>query len=334
MTVTHVVRIDAGLYWGGGEIQAERTAEALAGIGVDVRRFQPLDRELGDLVHFFGPFSYYEEIAHHLRERGVPYVVSPIFVTHRSPGRLRQRAMRQKLLGGYERDASAFLRGARELYTLTKQEEENLVSYYGSGLPRMIRVPNGVEERFASGDPSEARQTLGMDGRFALHIGTIEPDKNQLGTIRAAGSDVPLVILGRVNAAAYLEQCRREASPNVVFLDPVPHDSPLLASLMAAAHVFCLPSRRELFPLSALEATVAGCRLVLADRWGSREIWGEDAHYVDTDNPDQLRKALVEEMAMDRPSPSERTSFLSRYSWTGVARQLAERYREVASCQS
>lgn len=326
MRVTHVVRIDAGLYRGGGEIQAERTREALAALGVDVHVFHPLDREVGDLVHFFGPFDYYADVAEHLK---VPYVASPIFVTPRTTARLRWRRFRQRFLDfQYPKKQLRFLRGAKELYPLTELEEANLCAYFGD-LPPMHRIPNGVEARFAHGDAEAFRREFGIAEPFILHTGTIDPSKNQLNLIRAAGTDLRVVILGRESDPDYAAKCRATAGANVTFLAPLPNDSPLFAGAYAAAHVFCLPSYREIFSLSALEATVAGAQLVLSNRWGGPAIWGDDAAYVDPDDVAGIRGALEGALSKPRADAARSERYLTKYSWEAVAKQLIVRYEAV-----
>ena len=65
-----------------------------------------------------------------------------------------------------------------------------------------------------------------------------------------------------------------------------------LADKMGRASVFVLPARYEPFGLSALEAALAGCALVLGDIPSLREVWGDAALYVPPDQPEVLQEAL------------------------------------------
>jgi len=64
-----------------------------------------------------------------------------------------------------------------------------------------------------------------------------------------------------------------------------------LARWLEAA-IFALPARYEPFGLSALEAGLAGCALVLGDIPSLREVWGDAALFVSPDQPAQLEAAL------------------------------------------
>jgi glycosyltransferase involved in cell wall biosynthesis len=65
-----------------------------------------------------------------------------------------------------------------------------------------------------------------------------------------------------------------------------------LADWMARASIFALPARYEPFGLSALEAALAGCALVLGDIRSLREVWADTAVYVPPGNRAALASAL------------------------------------------
>jgi glycosyltransferase involved in cell wall biosynthesis len=62
------------------------------------------------------------------------------------------------------------------------------------------------------------------------------------------------------------------------------------------AAIYVLPARYEPFGLSALEAGLADCALVLGDIPSLREIWGKAAVFVPPDDPEALRYSLIDLM--------------------------------------
>ena len=58
------------------------------------------------------------------------------------------------------------------------------------------------------------------------------------------------------------------------------------------AAIYALPARYEPFGLSALEAALSGCALVLGDIPSLREVWGDAAVFVPPDDAGGLRDAL------------------------------------------
>jgi glycosyltransferase involved in cell wall biosynthesis len=69
-------------------------------------------------------------------------------------------------------------------------------------------------------------------------------------------------------------------------------DEQELAAWMGRAAVYALPARYEPFGLTALEAALAGCALVVGDIASLREIWGDAALYVEPNDHDALRHTL------------------------------------------
>jgi len=97
---------------------------------------------------------------------------------------------------------------------------------------------------------------------------------------------------------------------------------PLLPSLP-------FPSHNEVFPLTALEAGVARCALVLGSTWGAQGIYGDKALYVDPANPAEIRKGIESALAKGRNTPAVQQELLSNYSWRGVTERLKTVYEEA-----
>lgn len=66
-----------------------------------------------------------------------------------------------------------------------------------------------------------------------------------------------------------------------------------LAAWLGRSSIYCLPARYEPFGLSALEAALAGCALVLGDIPSLREIWRNRAVFVPPEDPEALADALT-----------------------------------------
>jgi len=71
-------------------------------------------------------------------------------------------------------------------------------------------------------------------------------------------------------------------------------DPEILAQWFSRAPIFILPARYEPFGLSALEAALSGCALVLGDIESLREIWDGAALFVRPEDPEHIRETLVE----------------------------------------
>lgn len=334
MRVTFVARLDAGLFYGGGELQLLRTRQALEALGVEVNVHAPFDREMGEVVHFFGPFAYFWEIAEVCLERKIPYVWSPIYLAGRRGIQLSAHALRRRLTDRRElRSLRRLARGSAATLLLSSEEDRRLTTFLGEPPLCPHRVPNGIEPRFFEATPELFRERTGIEGPFVLHTGRFEPRKNQLRLIHALrDSSLSLVLIGLKGSADYEAACRREAGPNVHFLDPIPHDDPLLPSAYAAARVFCLPSGDEILSLSGLEAGAAGCAIVLGRGWGAEEHFGPWARLVEVESVASIRQAVLEAWDTPREVARQQEYFRSGYSWQAVAAQIDEIYQKVSRC--
>jgi glycogen synthase len=65
-----------------------------------------------------------------------------------------------------------------------------------------------------------------------------------------------------------------------------------ISQQLARAAIFALPARYEPFGLSALEAALSGCALVLGDIPSLREIWDDTAIFVPPDDANAVSRAL------------------------------------------
>jgi len=105
-----------------------------------------------------------------------------------------------------------------------------------------------------------------------------------------------------------------------------------LAVWQGSAAIFALPARYEPFGLSALEAGLAGCALVLGDIPSLREVWGDAAVFVPPDQPDALAQVLQRLIAdvswRERMAQRARVCAL-RYTPERMAREYVALYARL-----
>lgn len=308
----------------------DKTAEELKALGVEVDYLTPLSRSFGDVVHFFGCFDAHWGVAELAQQRGVPIVWTPIYNSPRGAFMEGVRGFRKRATRSFPRLVRKLADASACIVTLTGHEETLLQAFFQMGTERFRRIPHGVEARFASGDPELFREQFGIEGEFVLHVGSFTPEKNQLGLIQALkGTGIRLVLVGPAGAPAYNAHCKQHESDFVRLLGPIDHGGPLLPSAYSAATVFALPSRVEVFPLTALEAAVAGCGLVLSDTWGANETYGEYARCVSPGDSRAIREAITDAMAKGRGAESQSIDLLKRFSWPAVTADLKAVYEDL-----
>jgi len=178
----------------------------------------------------------------------------------------------------YRKTVRAGLQGANRVVAPSQTMLSALEHYYGP-LPAPRVIPNAR----AAGDyrPGPKQGVILAAGRVW------DEAKNIQALARVAPSLAwPVMVAGD----AHKPGGGTTALPNVKTLGPLTQAR--LSKWYARASIYALPAHYEPFGLSALEAALAGCALVLGDIPSSREVWGDAAIYVAPDDHDALKAAL------------------------------------------
>jgi glycosyltransferase involved in cell wall biosynthesis len=178
----------------------------------------------------------------------------------------------------YRATATRGLRAADHLVAPTRAMLAALQAYYGP-LPAAGVVPNGRE---AALFPPRAKEA------FILAVGRLWDAAKNIGALAAVAPGLPWPVV--VAGAEQHPEGGTAALPSVRPLGALPVAA--LAPWFGRAAIYALPARYEPFGLSALEAALAGCALVLGDIPSLRELWDGAALFVPPDDPTALEAAL------------------------------------------
>lgn len=328
------------LLGGGVEVQVRSLQRELKALGVDAELFDPWrrysDTEV-DLFHIFGANVGTYHLGRAISTLGKRLVVSPVFYSRRSPAGVARRlalARRLRRAGGVWTE-HMFCKELCDMAQLvlpnTDAEMTMLNQAFGIDRARMLLLPNGTDEHFASATPDLFVREYGVRD-FILYAGHIGWErKNVLRLIQAlAGIDRPAVFIGRLIDTPYGRSCREAmgASDRIIHIPALTPSSELLASAYAACAVFCLPSYYETPGLAALEAAAAGARICITRYGGTTEYFGDMADYFEPSDVASIRNAL--RAALRRPA-SRRLSehVLSNYLWRHAGQRLMSAYQTL-----
>ena len=342
MKITMASYQAVSLIHGGPRVQILRTKEELEKLGVDVSLFDPwksFSETSCDLFHIFSANIGTFHLARNIRNLQLPIVTSPIFFTRHSPHVVRaslaaEHFMKQFRPGiwtdyGYTEQICKWSEAV-----LPNTSEESQLINNGLGIPAntISVVPNGVEARFEFGNPSLFRKKYGLD-KFILTVGHIGPArKNILKLIRALRTiDHPAVIIGKVIGPEG-ELCIKEASlnKNILIIPGLDNDSKMLASAYAACDVFALPSLFETPGIAALEAGLAGAKIVITPHGGTRDYFGPLAQYVDPTSVESIRVGIVSALTASR-SDVLKHHIKKEFLWNSAAKKTLAVYKRVLS---
>lgn len=236
---------------------------------------------------------------------------------------------------GYFEQVRQVVDAADHIVCLSEKEKGYLADM-GAKPKAVSVVPNPVNtELFGHGDPDLFAKKYNIRD-YILCVGRIEARKNQLTLLHALRDvDVPIVLVGHKSPETeYCEMVLSRLGKKDLYVDHVPGNTPLMASLFAGARVFVLASWSEGAPLSALEAGAAGCNCVLSNRSGEQEYFGNFAHYCDPCDPDSIREAVLE--ACENPFTEERKQALKdhiheNFNWDVHLQRTRAVYEETVA---
>ena len=181
----------------------------------------------------------------------------------------------------YRSEVEYSLKTADLLTAPSRAMQRTLEENYGSDLPPCRVIANG---RSAAGyGPVEKEPIVLTAGRLW------DEAKNVAAVCRVAGSlPWPVYLAGEERhpdgTEIGLAGCR-----TLGWLPPGE-----LAGWYGRASIYALPARYEPFGLSAVEAALSGCALVLGDIPSLREVWNDAALFVPPGDEDRLKAALRE----------------------------------------
>ncbi|MFQ6673252.1 MAG: glycosyltransferase family 4 protein [Fidelibacterota bacterium] len=326
---------------GGPETQIHQTKKYLEEEGIEVALMDMWQNEeilKCDLFHLFASNLGVYDLARYLGPRGIKFVVSPIFFTRRPAWAIRLVCASEKLVRRFASGLWADYGFARDICQwadrcLPNSSDEQALLVRGLGVARdkVVVVPNGVEDRFLDADPEPFYKEYGMKG-FILNVGHMGVErKNTLSLIRALSAiDHPAVIIGRVYPSGEADLCLKEArrNKNLLIIQGLNHDSPMLASAYAACDVFALPAKFETPGIAALEAALTGARIVITPYGGTKDYFGDMATYVNPYSIGSIRKGI--EYALNQDGDERLKSHVqSNFLWQIVAKKTARVYRDV-----
>lgn len=191
----------------------------------------------------------------------------------------------------------------------------------------------------------QAKSSFGIEGRYFLFVGTLEPRKNLervlaafaefRETSREAGAH-QLVVVGSKDFAhgiffKRLLQSHPQALSRVLFTGHVGHDQ--LNALYAGATGFLYPSLYEGFGMPILEAMGSGTPVITSNTTSIPEVAGEAALLVDPLQTHAIRDAMIRvagEEGLRQKLIAKGLERIRLFSWKKTVSELLSVYHSLA----
>ena len=180
----------------------------------------------------------------------------------------------------YRAEVSSGLQAAGLVVAPTQAMLTALQTYYGP-LEHTRVVPNGRDAALFA--PQTQKEP------FVFSAGRLWDDAKNIRALAEVAPRLPwpVCIAGDTASPDGGEDRRFEG---VRLLGCLPPGQ--IAGRLAQAAIYALPAKYEPFGLSALEAGLSGCALVLGDIDSLREVWGDAALFVPPGDLDALHSAI------------------------------------------
>ena len=192
---------------------------------------------------------------------------------------------------------------ADAIIAVSEVTRQHVLQYLPVAADRVFTVYSGVDDVFRrTPDPERLRAVrarYALPERFLLYAGAIYPPKNFTRLVRAyarVGPErgIPLVIAGGENRFLSERELREPEALGIADWVRRPGwvDQEELAAFYALAEALLLPSLFESCGLPVLEAMAAGCPVVTADRYGTKELAEGAALLVDPESVDSIAAGI------------------------------------------
>ncbi|MFP2956250.1 glycosyltransferase family 4 protein [Myxococcus sp. 1LA] len=179
----------------------------------------------------------------------------------------------------YQREVRRGLRAVDQVVAPSAAMLAAIERHYGP-LPTACVIPNARRAEDFAAAPKEL---------FVLAAGRLWDEAKNLAALEAVAPRLayPVRVAGETRHPGGGKAAQARNTEPLGQLSPE-----ALAAWMGRAAIYALPVRYEPFGLSALEAALAGCALVLGDIPSLREVWGDTAVFVHPEDLEGLTVAL------------------------------------------
>jgi glycosyltransferase involved in cell wall biosynthesis len=188
---------------------------------------------------------------------------------------------------------------AAAIVAVSEVTREHVMHYLKVEPDRVATVYSGVDDVFRRPIPDsrldQIRKKYSLPDRFLLYAGAIYPPKNFTRLVRAYAQvgperGIPLVVAGGQNRFLSERELREPEALGIAQWVRWPGwvEQEDLAGFYALAEALLLPSIFESCGLPVLEAMAAGCPVLTADRYGTKELAEGAAVLVDPESVDSI----------------------------------------------
>ena len=239
-------------------------------------------------------------------------------------------------------------RNASQVIALSNHTRADLIDTYNLPPEKVNVIPLAAADTFSpvidDNELQRVRQTYGIERKYLLSVGSIQPRKNLRRLIDAYSllrrqqpeCKLPQLVLVGKNAWLYNETLQllkdREVGSSIIVTGYVPESD--LPALYSGALCFIYPSYFEGFGLPPLEAMKCGAPVIVGNKTSLPEVVGDAALMIDPFDINAIATA-IQKVSSDAELRSQlRAKGLQRasqFDWKETARRTLAVYEKAFS---
>lgn len=229
---------------------------------------------------------------------------------------------------------------AKKIITISKSSKNDIIKHYNIDEKKIKVVHLGLKNM--ASNSSVPLEEFGINKKFILFVGTLQPRKNIVNLIKAFSllpnqfkESYQLVIVGK-KGWLYEDILRAPemfgVEDKTLFLDYIKDNE--LPSFYKNAEVFVLPSLYEGFGLPILEAMRYGCPVITSNVSSMPEAGGDAAMYFDPNNiediEEKIEKVLNDEK-LRKKMIEKGSEHYKKFTWEKAAKEVLSAVESVTS---
>lgn len=235
---------------------------------------------------------------------------------------------------------------ADRIISVSEFTKKQIIKYYGVPEEKITVIYEGASDKFApirdNDLISSVLRRYGIEKKYILFVGRIEPRKNIAGLLKAfvyvkkrGKKDLCLVIVGNQDRLFREKELfdkieEMGLGSNIIFTGGVSEDD--LPVLYNGAEVLVYPAFAEGFGLPVLEAMACGTPVITSNTASLPEVVGEDGILVDPYSFEEIGQAMERILSNHNLRQELITRGLERakkFSWQATAKKTIEVYKKV-----
>lgn len=216
------------------------------------------------------------------------------------------------------------------IITVSQTSKKDIQTYMHTiGIERPVEVVYNAPVISSQQIPVDVHTKFGIEKKYFLYLGTLEPRKNPLEVLKGFhmylkiyDNTMQFVFAGKKgwlydDVFEYIQ--KNDLQKNIIFTGFI--DDSDKYWLMKEAEAFIFLSKYEGFGIPPLESLTIGTPILLNDIPVFRELYEDDAVYVNAYDPSEVAQGMHQLVSTDKKTTY---ACLQKFSWESSGKQFAK----------